>query len=125
MSSDRPFDRISSCCSQLHSCILLRTVVLSYPGFSERLALCITREYPTFTRLWSAYAACATDKQRECLVQDLAVNTPAAVAAAPSARVTRVGPALSKALYQSIWLEQSESTQTATVPGAADEEQQD
>lgn len=36
---------------------------------SERIAVCIARAHPTLRRLWEAYAACTTDKQREGLVQ--------------------------------------------------------
>jgi len=36
---------------------------------SERIAVCIARAYPTLRRLWEAYGACTTDKQREGLVQ--------------------------------------------------------
>lgn len=41
----------------------------SCAGVSERIALCITRAYPTFRRLWDAYSHCSTDKQREMLLQ--------------------------------------------------------
>ena len=70
-------------------------------GMSEKTALCITRVYPTFRRMWEAYRACATDKQRETLVADLVVSA----AVAPAGRPARLGPALSKAVYQSLWLQ--------------------
>lgn len=70
---------------------------------SEKTALCITRVYPTFRRMWEAYRACANDKQRETLVADLVVSA----AVAPAGRPTRLGPALSKAVYQSLWLQHS------------------
>ena len=72
-------------------------------GMSERIACSIAREYPTPRRLWDTYLnKCSTDKQREILVQDVLVST------GPGARATRIGPALSKGLYQAMWLKHSQ-----------------
>jgi hypothetical protein len=46
-----------------------RLYVMQIPRVSERIALAITRVYPSFRRLWQAYAQCAQEKQREGLVQ--------------------------------------------------------
>lgn len=95
---------MSAVCSRLARDLTLRSVVFdAVAGMSEKTAVCITRVYPTFRRMWEAYRACATDKQRETLVADLAVSA----AAAPAGRPTRLGPALSKAVYQSLWLQHS------------------
>ena len=118
---------------------------------SERLALCITREYSTFRSLWDAYRKCTTDKQREallkvgrtsiskagdgglcaavapfvscgsvvvCCAQDLIVSP-------PPAQAKRLGSALSKAVYQSVWQQQQSPTAGAAAAAAADDMQRD
>jgi hypothetical protein len=99
---------------------------MQIPRMSERIALCIAREYPCLRRLWDAYRSCATDKARETLVTDVLVSN--VVAAGPNARAIRVGPALSKALYQSIWLKHAEpqpSSAAAPAVAGGDEEDED
>lgn len=46
-----------------------RLYIMQIPRMSERTAICIARAYHSFHALWSAYSQCATDKQRETLVQ--------------------------------------------------------
>jgi len=93
-----------------------RLYLMQIPRVSERIALCIARAYPTLRRLWDAYRALPSDKARENLVADLVVSA-APAGGAPTARGTRVGPALSKALFQAIW-----TKQTDAAPAAAAEE---
>jgi hypothetical protein len=76
----------------------------------ERIAVCLLRQYPTLRGLWDAYRACSTDKQRAELVQDVEV-TPAV---GPAGRAVRVGPALSKALFQAIWQTHGAPSDAAT-----------
>jgi hypothetical protein len=93
-----------------------RLYLMQIPRMSERIALCIAREYPCLRRLWDAYRACVTDKAREALVADVLVSN---VAGGPNARAVRVGPALSKALYQSIWLKHAELQPASAAVAAA------
>jgi len=86
-----------------------RLYLMQIPRLSERIALCITRSYPTMRSLWEAYQTCSSDKQRELMLQDLVVSGGSAAATSssphlpPTSRSVRIGPALSKAVYQSIY----------------------
>lgn len=78
-----------------------RLYLMQVPRVSERIALCIIHSYPSFRHLWLAYTDCVDDRARSALLQDLIVtHAPVNV---PNARSVRIGPALSKAVYQSIW----------------------
>lgn len=46
-----------------------RLYLMQVPRVSERIAMCVTKEYPSFKHLWDAYQRCAQEKQREMMLQ--------------------------------------------------------
>ncbi len=72
-----------------------RLYLMQVPRLSEQGAMSISQHYPSFATLMNAYFACTTEKEREKLLQDIPLNS--------SASKRRLGPALSKFIYQCIF----------------------
>jgi hypothetical protein len=76
-----------------------KRMVQEYFGVSGDKADAIVLVYPTLDRLYSAYARCGSRIEREEMLNGLAVRS------STKDKVTKIGIAISKRVYEGFWLE--------------------
>lgn len=79
-----------------------RLYLMQVPRLSEQGAMSISQHYPSFRSLMNAYGSCHNEKEREKLLQDIPLN---------NTSKRRLGPALSKFIYQCIFTKSHENIQ--------------
>lgn len=67
------------------------------PGITDRVSGTVLKTYPTINSLIGAYNKCVSTQEREGLLADLRIDT------------TRIGPAISRKIYRTLYLNTPES----------------